>query len=160
MSFKRNSNDLRESPYVDLIERLYHAGIALRIFDPDVDGETLKNFNREFCQRLDHLIPLIQWDVSTTLEGCDGVVVCKDLLDASLIKQLHDTNVPVYDLGYFYESFITEVPEKNPRDLSDDSSGSGACEIMKDKNYFCPVRGECFVKRSEAKCIESMDSKF
>jgi GDP-mannose 6-dehydrogenase len=102
MSFKKNSDDVRESPFVDVIERLHLEEINLRVFDPDVLLETLANSNPEFCKRFDYLLLLIKPDLPTTLAGCDGVVVCKDLLSGAWIEQLKDAHIPVYDLGYFY----------------------------------------------------------
>lgn len=102
VSFKQHSDDLRESPFVELIKRLKQAAITLRIFDPDVQFERLTNVNREiFMQCSVDCISLLSPDLSSALAGCDGVVVCKDLLDESSLQQLKKTGIPIYNLGYF-----------------------------------------------------------
>jgi len=102
ISFKKNSDDVRDSPFVDLIEALHQNGISLKIYDPDIDFEKLKATNRElFDQRFYHLHPLVQDDLVSTLAGCDGVVLCKDFLEFSLLQELKNNSIPVYDLGYY-----------------------------------------------------------
>ena len=104
MSYKMNSDDLRESPFLELINFLYQKGISLRVFDPDVRQEQLVGENHEILtQQFEYLIPSIKSDLSSTLEGCDGVVVCKDLLEESYRKKLMEEGIPIYDLGYFFK---------------------------------------------------------
>jgi len=45
LSFKANSDDLRESPNMDLARRLIHEGYCLSIYDPDVDPLKLMGHN-------------------------------------------------------------------------------------------------------------------
>jgi GDP-mannose 6-dehydrogenase len=45
LAFKANSDDLRESPYVDLARRLLQAGFELRIFDPQLEPAALTGQN-------------------------------------------------------------------------------------------------------------------
>lgn len=102
ISFKKNSDDVRDSPFVDLIEALHQKGISLKIYDPDVDFEKLKATNRGlFDQRFYHLLPMVRDDLDSTLAGCDGVVLCKDFLESSLLQELKNTSLPIYDLGYY-----------------------------------------------------------
>ena len=102
ISFKKNSDDVRDSPFVDLIEVLHQKGISLKIYDPDIDFEKLKTTNRDlFDHRFLHLLPLVRQDLDSTLAGCDGVVLCKDFLESSLLQELKNTGIPVYDLGYY-----------------------------------------------------------
>ncbi len=101
---------MRGSPFIDLIKRLQLEGIALCIFDPDVLPEKLTNINREILRNcFGNYVPLkamAMGDLSSTLVGCDGVVVCKDLLNASSVQQLKNAGIPIYNLGYF--SFKSE----------------------------------------------------
>lgn len=97
VSFKRDSDDVRDSPYLDLIDALQERGVLSSIYDPDVDFIKLKAANRElFDQRLAKLLPYVRADLESTLAGCDGVVLCKDLL-----AEFKNINVPVYDLEYY-----------------------------------------------------------
>ncbi len=45
LTFKANSDDLRESPFVDLARRLLTAGFALKIWDPQLDQSALVGQN-------------------------------------------------------------------------------------------------------------------
>lgn len=102
MSFKKNSDDIRDSPYVDLMDALHQNGILLKIYDPDIDFGKLTITNRElFEQRLSYLLPLVRDDLEMTLAECDGVVLCKDFLESSLLQEMKDKGIPVYDLGYY-----------------------------------------------------------
>lgn len=101
ISFKKNTDDIRESPFVELIEQLDSKGIGLKIYDPDVQPEILLGSNRQmFIQRMEHLIPMIKNDLQSALEGCDGLILCKDLLSAQFFNQLKDEAIPIYDLNY------------------------------------------------------------
>ena len=101
MSFKKNSDDLRESPYLELIDILLKKRINVQIFDPDVQPELLTGANLElFNQRSNQFLPIIKRDLKSALEGCDGVVLCKELLDKQNYNRLKNEKVKIYDLHY------------------------------------------------------------
>jgi GDP-mannose 6-dehydrogenase len=48
LAFKSNTDDLRESPNVDLARKLLSSGVDLKIFDPALDPVKLKGKNLGF----------------------------------------------------------------------------------------------------------------
>jgi GDP-mannose 6-dehydrogenase len=85
LSFKPGTDDLRESPLVELAERLIGKGYHLRIYDANVTLSRLMGANREYIEsRLPHLGDLLYSldDVLSHAEVC--VIGCKDpaLLEA------------------------------------------------------------------------------
>jgi GDP-mannose 6-dehydrogenase len=60
LSFKSDTDDLRESPYVELAERLLGKGCELRIYDPNVVEAQLTGANRQYIDRvIPHLSRLL-----------------------------------------------------------------------------------------------------
>jgi GDP-mannose 6-dehydrogenase len=76
LSFKAETDDLRESPYVDLAELLIGKGTNLTIFDPVVRPELLFGANRRFVEeRLPHLKGLLADSAESALDGASVVIV-------------------------------------------------------------------------------------
>jgi GDP-mannose 6-dehydrogenase len=70
LSFKPGTDDLRESPYVELAETLIGKGVALRIYDPHVNPERLFGANRRYMEeRLPHLSRILSADPAAVLAG-------------------------------------------------------------------------------------------
>lgn len=76
LSFKADSDDLRESPYVELAETLLGKGFDVRIYDPIVNPTTLVGTNREYVARhLPHLQRILTDRASDALDGADVAIV-------------------------------------------------------------------------------------
>jgi GDP-mannose 6-dehydrogenase len=76
LSFKADSDDLRESPYVELAETLLGKGFDLRIYDPIVNPSALIGTNREYVtHRLPHLRKILTGRPSEALSGADVAIV-------------------------------------------------------------------------------------
>ncbi|HWM02145.1 MAG TPA: nucleotide sugar dehydrogenase [Actinophytocola sp.] len=80
LSFKPGTDDLRESPLVELAERLLGKGYDLRIFDANVSLSRLLGANREFIEgKLPHLGQLLSSSVEEVLDHAEVCLVgCKD----------------------------------------------------------------------------------
>lgn len=78
LSFKKGTDDLRESPFVTLAEALIGKGMMLQVWDPDVAIGQLVGRNRAYIdERLPHLSQLMVHDWKYALEGADVVIVGK-----------------------------------------------------------------------------------
>jgi GDP-mannose 6-dehydrogenase len=76
LSFKADSDDLRESPYVEVAETLLGKGYELRIYDPIVNPSALIGTNRVYVEsRLPHLRRILTERASDALEGADVAIV-------------------------------------------------------------------------------------
>lgn len=99
LSFKPETDDLRESPYVELAELLVGKGVEVRIFDPIVQPDKLIGANRRYVEsRLPHLRHMLCGSAAEALRDAPVAVaasshdeVVKGLLDArpSLLLDVH-----------------------------------------------------------------------
>ncbi|TQS27790.1 nucleotide sugar dehydrogenase [Microbispora sp. KK1-11] len=80
LSFKPGTDDLRESPLVELAERLLGKGYDLRIYDANVTMSRLIGANRDYIEgRLPHLGQLLTNSADEVLAHAEVCVVgCKD----------------------------------------------------------------------------------
>lgn len=75
-SFKAGTDDLRESPIIELIERLLGKGYDLRIYDKNVRIASLVGANRDFIlNRIPHISRLMVNDVDAVLDYADTIVI-------------------------------------------------------------------------------------
>src|SRR5690349_20006791 len=76
LSFKPGTDDLRESPLVELAERLLGKGYDLRIYDANVSLSRLIGANRDYIEgRLPHLGDLLSNSVEDVLDHAEVCVV-------------------------------------------------------------------------------------
>ncbi len=79
LSFKAGTDDLRESPVVQLVETLLGKGYEVRIYDGNVNVARVLGTNREYIEAvLPHLADLMGDDAEALLDGCDTIVVGND----------------------------------------------------------------------------------
>jgi GDP-mannose 6-dehydrogenase len=83
LSFKPETDDLRESPYVELAELLVGKGLDVRIFDPIIQPARLFGSNRQYVeQRLPHLQRMLCSTADDAVRGAGVVVVATSDRDA------------------------------------------------------------------------------
>jgi GDP-mannose 6-dehydrogenase len=75
-SFKAGSDDLRNSPVVELTERLLGKGFQLRIFDSNVRLASIHGANRDYIlHRIPHISGLMVSSIDEVLEHADTIVI-------------------------------------------------------------------------------------
>ena len=75
-SFKAGTDDLRESPVIEVIERLIGKGYDLRIYDRNVNIARLVGANRDFIlNRIPHISKLMVNSADAVLEHASTVVI-------------------------------------------------------------------------------------
>jgi GDP-mannose 6-dehydrogenase len=76
LSYKMNTDDLRESPNAELAERLIGKGFDVRIYDPVVNPDRLIGANRRHIEaKLPHLGRLLAREPGEALRGADVAIV-------------------------------------------------------------------------------------
>ncbi len=89
LSFKPGTDDLRESPLVELAERLLGKGYDLRIYDPNVCVSRLVGANREYMdERLPHLGTLLTDSAEAVMAHAEVCVVGRS--DDAVLALLDD----------------------------------------------------------------------
>lgn len=75
-SFKAGTDDLRESPMIEVIERLLGKGYDLRIYDKNVSIASLVGANRDFIlNRIPHVSRLMVNEVDEVMEHAQTIVI-------------------------------------------------------------------------------------
>lgn len=75
-SFKAGTDDLRESPMIEVIERLIGKGYDLRVFDKNVNLACLMGANRDFIlNRIPHISKLMVGGIDAVLDHAQTVVI-------------------------------------------------------------------------------------
>jgi GDP-mannose 6-dehydrogenase len=76
LAFKEGTDDLRESPMVELAERLLGKGFDLKIFDATVSLSNLVGTNREYIEgRIPHLAALLTDDAAEVVSHAEVCVI-------------------------------------------------------------------------------------
>lgn len=99
LSFKPDTDDLRESPMVSLVESLIGKGCDVRILDSNVRVSRLIGANRRFVeQEIPHIAMLMCDSVSTLMAHAEVVVLGNAGSEAQEVMQALDGGKTVIDL--------------------------------------------------------------
>ncbi len=98
LAFKENTDDLRESPVVSLLEQLIGKGRDLRVFDPHIRLEEIYGSNRNFIlQQIPHIGRLLQANVEKVLDWADYLIVAQKP-NEEMASKIAACGLPVLDL--------------------------------------------------------------
>ncbi len=98
LAFKENTDDLRESPVVSLIESLIGKGRELRIWDPNIELERIYGSNRDFIlSAVPHIRRLLAGSLDELLEWSDHVLLAQKP-DPEILERLNKSGHVVVDL--------------------------------------------------------------
>jgi len=96
-SFKAGTDDLRESPIVELIERLLGKGYEIRIYDRSVNPAKLMGANRDYIlNHIPHIARLMTEKVEHVLEFAQTIVIGNDAVEFNgIVEKLRKGQVMV-----------------------------------------------------------------
>ncbi len=104
LSFKPNTDDLRESPIVELVEILSGKGMEVRIFDENVQLSRLIGGNKAFIERVvPHISNLLCDSIADVVNNSEVIVVAHDVEEHH--RQLLDLLTPDHMVIDFVKTF-------------------------------------------------------
>ncbi len=110
LSFKSNTDDLRESPFVELAERLLGKGYQLSIYDPNVIAARLTGANKEYINGvIPHLSRLL---VPSLDELSDAELLIVGHHFEGVAELLETTRAPIIDLSAYQIETQTALLER------------------------------------------------
>jgi GDP-mannose 6-dehydrogenase len=82
LSFKPGTDDLRESPFLELVKRLIGDGCNIRIYDPNVSRSRIHGANRQFAEgAVAHIFCLLSQTLPEAIQGSEVIVISHPLPD-------------------------------------------------------------------------------
>lgn len=99
MSFKAGTDDLRESPMVELIERLLGKGYDIRIYDKNVNIAALIGANKDYIlNHIPHISKLLCKTIDEVLDHSNTIVIGNGDEEFSTLSNKLNSNQIIIDL--------------------------------------------------------------
>ncbi len=109
LAFKENTDDLRESPVVLLLEHLLGKGRQLRVFDPHIQLDQIYGSNRNFLlASIPHIGKLLDQSLENLLAWTDCLVVAQKPSPA-IATRLLESKLPILDVTGALSRFARPV---------------------------------------------------
>jgi GDP-mannose 6-dehydrogenase len=99
LTFKENTDDLRESPVITLLEYLIGKGRDLRIYDPHVSLDTIYGSNRNFLLNAIPHIGRLLVSSPTEVTGWADHLVITQKPSAAMLEAVESSGLPVLDVA-------------------------------------------------------------
>jgi GDP-mannose 6-dehydrogenase len=98
LAFKEDTDDVRESPVVGMLEHLIGKGRDVRVFDPNIRLGAIYGSNRRFILlTIPHIGKLMDESIETTLGWADHLVVAQKQ-KPEVMERIRRSGLPVTDL--------------------------------------------------------------
>ena len=115
LSFKSGTDDLRESPLVEMVERLIGKGVNLKIYDPEVHISKLIGANKRYIDEvIPHIGSLMHEHIADVVADAGSVVI--GLQGDDVMKELYAHARPE-------QFFLDLVGVPNPEKLKGECRG-------------------------------------
>ncbi len=100
ITFKENTDDVRESPLVHIVEQLIGKGYRVSIYDENLSVANLIGSNKEFAfSAIPHLKELLSNDLQSAIDSADIIVVYHRLKDEIWKTIKFNNNQKIIDLA-------------------------------------------------------------
>lgn len=98
LAFKENTDDLRESPVVTLLEQLIGKGRDVRVFDPHIQMDAIYGSNRNFIlESIPHISRLLAGSLEQMLTWADYLVLAQKQ-SAETMQRIQASGIPLIAL--------------------------------------------------------------
>jgi GDP-mannose 6-dehydrogenase len=98
LAFKENTDDLRESPVVTMLEQLIGKGRDIRVFDPHIQIDSIYGANRGFVlNAIPHIGRLLQRSLDDVLNWAEYVVIAQKQTPEAMFR-IQSSGLPAMDL--------------------------------------------------------------
>jgi GDP-mannose 6-dehydrogenase len=111
LSFKAGTDDLRESPLVELAERLIGKGFELSIYDKNVEHARILGANKEYIEsKIPHVSSLLKSDFNEVVNGADVLILGNGSKDFADLAHNVPAGKQVFDLvGFMKQATKADV---------------------------------------------------
>jgi GDP-mannose 6-dehydrogenase len=100
LSFKPDTDDLRESPMIELVKALIGEGCQVRIFDEKVKLSSIVGANREFVEKeIPHIGALLLATLEEVVRDSEVIVVGRDAREFRTLRELLRADHTVIELA-------------------------------------------------------------
>jgi len=99
LAFKENTDDLRESPVVTMLEYLIGKGRSVRVYDPHITMDQIYGSNRDYVlNAIPHIGRLLTGSFQELSDWATHLIVAQNVGD-ELVRQIRASGLPVLDLA-------------------------------------------------------------
>jgi GDP-mannose 6-dehydrogenase len=101
LSFKAGTDDLRNSPIVDIIERLIGKGYKIKIYDANVHFSQLMGANRDYImKKIPYISQLVTNRPDEVIDHAELIILVHATREFSELLDKVDPNTVVFDLAH------------------------------------------------------------